>query len=111
LWAGAESGLFETAKKGIVLLSALLTFIARVLFTVATVVLVLGLMAVAVVTMIGLLIWSLLRGRRPVLDTSGFARARSFRPGRGAPRAPVQPTGEVIDVEVREVSGAAIRRD
>jgi hypothetical protein len=46
-----------------------------------------------------------------VLDTSGFARARSFRPGRGAARAPVQPTGEVIDVEVREVSGAAIRRD
>ncbi|MFY7863429.1 hypothetical protein [Roseateles sp.] len=92
-------------------MSALLTFIARVVFGVVTVVLVLGLLAVAVVTMIGLLLWSLLRGRRPVFDTSGFARARSFRAGRGVPRAKAQPTGEVIDVEVREVSGAAIRRD
>ena len=58
-------------------------------------------MGVAVVTMLGLLIWSLLRGRKPVFDTSGFARARSFRAG---PRtAATKPMGEVIDVEVREV--------
>jgi hypothetical protein len=85
-----------------ILFSALITFITRVIFTLATVVLVLCLMGVAVVTMIGLLIWSLLRGRKPVLDTSGFARARNFRAGpRGAAGKPV---GEVIDVEVREVA-------
>ncbi len=96
------------------MLSALLTLIARVFFTVATVVLVLALMALALLTMLGLLVWSLLRGRRPVLDTSGFARARNFRAGRGAAPAsgrPVRPTGEIIDVEAREVSGVAIRRD
>ncbi|MCV2354094.1 hypothetical protein LNV09_07930 [Paucibacter sp. B2R-40] len=82
-------------------MSALFTFITRVIFTLATVVLVLALMGVAVVTMIGLLIWSLLRGRKPVFDTSGFARARSFRAGQ---RAPAKPAGEVIDVEVREVA-------
>jgi hypothetical protein len=82
------------------LLAALINFVVRVVLTLATVVLVLALMGVAVVTMIGLLIWSLLRGRRPVIDTSGFARARSFRAGQ---RAPAKPAGEVIDVEVREV--------
>lgn len=82
--------------------AALINFVVRVVFTLATVVLVLALMGVAVVTMIGLLIWSLLRGRRPVIDTSGFARARSFRAGQRA-AAPPKPVGEVIDVEVREV--------
>ncbi len=80
--------------------AALINFVVRVVLMLATVVLVLALMGVAVVTMIGLLIWSLLRGRRPVIDTSGFARARSFRAGQ---RAPARPVGEVIDVEVREV--------
>lgn len=82
-------------------MSALINFVLRVVFTLATVVLVLGLMGVAIVTMLGLVIWSLLRGRKPVLDTSGFARARNFRAG---PRQAAKPMGEVIDVEVREVS-------
>ncbi|MCV2357905.1 MULTISPECIES: hypothetical protein [Roseateles] len=82
-------------------MSALFTFITRVIFALVTVVLVLCLMGVAIVTMIGLVIWSLLRGRKPVLDTSRFTRARSFRAG---PRgAAAKPMGEVIDVEVREV--------
>ncbi len=83
-------------------MSALFTFITRLILTLATVVLVLCLMGVAVVTMIGLFIWSLLRGRKPVFDTSGFARARNYRAGQrgGAPK----PMGEVIDVEVREVA-------
>lgn len=89
------------------MLSALVSLGVRLLLTVATVVLVLTLMAVAVVTMLGLLLWSLLRGRKPVIDVSGFARARQFRPGQrpgrsaGAGRA--RPTGEVVDVEVTEV--------
>ncbi|MBT9493735.1 MAG: hypothetical protein IV107_15640 [Paucibacter sp.] len=83
--------------------AALINFVVRVVLTLATVVLVLALMGVAVVTMIGLLIWSLLRGRRPVLDTSGFARARSYRPGQRAASTTPKPVGEVIDIEAREV--------
>ncbi|QPF73575.1 hypothetical protein G8A07_12005 [Roseateles sp. DAIF2] len=82
------------------MLSALVSFAVRLLLAVATVVLVLALMGVALVTMLGLMIWSLVRGRKPVVDLSGFARARRFRAGSGSKRAPV---GEVVDVEVREV--------
>lgn len=85
------------------MISAVVSFVVRLLLTVATVVLVLCLMAVALLTMLGLVIWSLLRGRKPTIDVSGFARARQFRAGRpGAGRA-AAPVGEVVDVEVREV--------
>jgi hypothetical protein len=77
-----------------------LSLVARLVFTVFTVLLVLGLMAVALVTLLGLMLWSLLRGRKPVVDLSGFARARQFRPGSGTRTKPV---GEVVDVEAREV--------
>jgi hypothetical protein len=92
------------------LLSAVVSFALRLLLAVASVVLVLALMGVALVTMLGLMLWSLLRGRKPVIDVSGFARARQFRPGaRGAAnRAAV---GEVVDVEVREVKSPAPRLD
>ncbi len=82
------------------MLSALVSFALRLLLALATVVLVLALMGVALVTMLGLMLWSLIRGRKPVIDVSGFARARQFRAGgrRGA-----KPAGEVVDVEVREV--------
>ncbi|MCX2863210.1 hypothetical protein OOZ63_15365 [Paucibacter sp. PLA-PC-4] len=87
------------------MLSAVVTFAVRLLLAVATIVLVLGLMAVALVTMLGLMLWSLVRGRKPVIDVSGFARARQqFRRGAAA-RAP----GEVVDVEVREVKNPAPR--
>jgi len=84
------------------MLSALVSFALRLLLAVSTVVLVLALMGVALLTMLGLMLWSLIRGRKPVIDVSGFARARQFRPGQrgGAAR---QPAGEVVDVEVREV--------
>ncbi|MEJ6000396.1 hypothetical protein [Paucibacter soli] len=81
----------------------MLSLVARLVFTVFTVLLVLGLMAVALVTVLGLVLWSLLRGRRPVVDLSGLARARQFRPG--ARKA----AGEVVDVEAREVPSAAPR--
>lgn len=91
------------------MLSALVSFALRLLLAVATVVLVLALMGVALLTLLGLTIWSLIRGRKPALDLSGFARARQFRAGTGmggggggafGRRAPA---GEVVDVEVREV--------
>ena len=79
------------------MISALLGFVVRVGLTIVTVVLVLGLMAVALVTMLFLIIFSLLSGKRPKIDVSAFNRARQFRAG-------VQnPAGEVIDVEAREV--------
>lgn len=85
------------------MISALISFVLRVVLAVATVVLVLSLLAVALATTLGLLLWSLIRGRRPRVDLSGFARARQFRAGTGfAPRA-ARACGEIVDVEVREV--------
>jgi len=84
------------------MISALFGFVLRVVLTFATVVLVLGLMAVALVTMLFVSIFSLLSGKKPKIDVSGFQRARQFRAG-GRPGAPRKPAGEVIDVDVREV--------
>jgi len=86
------------------LISAVLSLVARLVFTAFTVLLVLGLMAVALVTVLGLVLWSLLRGRKPVVNLSGFAKARQFRP-----RARAKASGEVVDVEAREVSSATPR--
>ena len=83
------------------MISALFGFVVRVVLTLATIVLVLGLMAVALVTMLFVIIFSLLSGKKPKIDVSGFKRARQFRAG--APRASKKPAGEVIDVEAREV--------
>ncbi len=89
------------------MLSALVSFALRLLLAVATVVLVLALMGVALLTLLGLTIWSLIRGRKPALDLSGFARARQFRAGTGMGGGGAfgrrAPAGEVVDVEVREV--------
>jgi hypothetical protein len=56
----------------------------------------LGALLVAVVLTVGLVIWSLLRGRRPAAGVfnASFQRARRSRSA---------PIGEVVDVEVREV--------
>lgn len=89
------------------MLSALVSLALRILLAVATVVLVLTLMGVALITMLGLILWSLIRGRKPVIDVSGFAKARQFRPGQRPGSR--QPAGEVVDVEVREVKPAQPR--
>jgi uncharacterized protein (DUF58 family) len=83
------------------MISALFGLVVRVVLTIATIVLVLGLMAVALVTMLFVIIVSLLSGKKPKIDVSGFKRAQQFRAG--APRAAQKSAGEVIDVEVREV--------
>lgn len=80
------------------MISALFGFVLRVVLTIATVVFVLCLMAVALVTMLFVIILSLLSGKKPKIDVSGFKRAQQFRAG-----APRKPSGEVIDVEAREV--------
>jgi len=84
------------------LISSIFSFVIRIVLTLATVVLVLGLMAVALVTMLFVIIFSLLSGKKPKIDVSGFKRARQFRAG-ARPGAPRKPAGEVIDVDAREV--------
>lgn len=83
-------------------ISAFFSFLLRIVLAVATLVLVLFLLSVAVISMLGLLLWSLIRGRRPTVDLSGFARARQFRAGAGFARARAA-SADVVDVEVREV--------
>ncbi len=83
-------------------ISKFFSFVLRVVVALATLVLVLCLLSVAVVSMLGLLLWSLIRGRRPKVDLSGFARARQFRAGAGFARARAA-SADVVDVEVREV--------
>ncbi len=88
------------------MISSVVSFAIRLLLTLATVVLGLSLLAVAFVTMLVVIVWSLIRGRKPRIDVSGFARARGkFRAAGG------KPVGEVVDVEVREVPDSAPRLD
>ena len=63
---------------------------------VSAVVVMLGALLVAVVLTVALVIWALLRGRRPAqgVFNASFQRAR---------RRQAAPQGEVVDVEVREV--------
>ena len=89
------------------MISSLVSFVIRLVLAVATVILVLSLMAVALVTMLGLVLWSLIRGRRPTIDVSGFARARGrFRPAGARPA--VDPA-DIVDVEAREVPNSRPR--
>ncbi len=92
--------------------SALISLVLRLVLAVATAILVLGLMALALATLLGLSLWSLLRGRKPVVDLSGFARARAFRAGQGfagaaGPGGRRMDPADVVDVEAREVGGDA----
>jgi|GEM_PF-779926 len=94
-------------------LSTLFSIAARLVLAVASLVLFLVVLAAGLVIFGGVLLWSLIRGRRPTLHTAAFQRAahfraQAFRGGRGpfpggmagTGRAP---QGEVIDAEVREV--------
>lgn len=56
----------------------------------------LGMVLLGLVAGTLLLLWSLLRGGRPVFRFRGM-------PPRGAWRAPAQPPGEVVDIEAREI--------
>lgn len=93
------------------MLTALISLVLRLVLAVATAILVLGLMALALVTLLGLSLWSLLRGRKPTVDLSGFARARAFRAGQGFRAAggagQRMDPADVVDVEVREVAEGA----
>jgi hypothetical protein len=78
----------------------LIRILLRAALLVGGVVLGLAMMALAVLVMLAVLVWSLLRGRKPVVDLSGLRRARRHMGG-----------GEVVDVEARDVTpGGAHQR-
>lgn len=96
-------------------LSALLSIAARIVLAAASLLLFLAVLAAGLVIFAVVLLWSLLRGRKPTLHTAAFQRAaqfrsQAFRPGAGpgagpgvGPRAARAPQGDIIDAEVREV--------
>ncbi|MEO8152999.1 MAG: hypothetical protein ABI605_08010 [Rhizobacter sp.] len=95
----------------------MLTFIQRLISLVLRLLLVgvgllfaAALVAAGVVLTLVLVIWSLLRGRRPrVVRFHVDPRA----PFAGMRRGPAQPPGEVVDIEAREVpdTPAQLKRD
>lgn len=94
-------------------LTTLSRWLLRAVVVLAGLVFGLSLLAAGVVVGLGVLLWSLVRGRRPtVLQFRRFTQAR-WGGFAGAPFAqPAKPQGEVIDIEAREVSpqGEAQRR-
>jgi len=94
-------------------LSTLLSIAARLVLAAASIVLFLAVLAAGLVIFGVVLLWSLIRGRKPTLHTATFRRAaefrsRAFRPGGGmnGMNGGRVPQGEVIDAEVREVPNA-----
>lgn len=67
----------------------LLVRLAMIVFTAGVA---LALMALALVTLAAMFVWSLLRGRKPTVDLSGLRRARKR-----------MADGDVMDVEAREI--------
>ena len=81
------------------LLSALLRFV----LVIGGMLLMLGALLLGLLLASGVVLWALLRGRRPGpvnLRWGGMPRPRGF-----GPRA----TGEVVDVQAREVDGPSLR--
>lgn len=83
------------------LIATILAVAARLLLAVASLVLFLALLVVGLAIVAGVLLWSLIRGRKPVLHTATFKRASQYGARAWGGR---QPQGEVVDVEVREVT-------
>lgn len=87
-------------------LSTLVSIVARVVLAAASLVLFLAVLAAGLVIFGVVLLWSLIRGRKPTMHTAAFQRAAQFRSQafRGADGGRVQqPQGDIIDAEVREV--------
>lgn len=84
------------------LISDLLTFVARVVRAALFLLLFLALLVVGLCVFGVLLIWSLIRGRRLQRPTVGVFRTASDFRAQAFKRRP-EPTGEVVDIEAREV--------
>ncbi|UXH76389.1 hypothetical protein [Roseateles amylovorans] len=89
------------------LLSTILNLAARILLAVASLVLFFVMLLVGLAVLAGVLVWSLLRGRKPVLHTATFKRATHMGAHAWGRRPPpggrMTDSAEVVDVEVREV--------
>jgi hypothetical protein len=89
-----------------------LALLARLFLVIAGAVFFVSALVAAFIASIVLLVWSLLTGRRPTLVHFSDGRWM-FRTRRAAQQAPAggagrpQASGEVVDVEVREVRGDA----
>jgi hypothetical protein len=68
-----------------------------------------GAVLLAVVLALGVLIWALLRGRRPVAVRSVWRHATARQPFGPGPGGAARSSAEVVDVEAREVPGEAAR--
>jgi len=88
-------------------LSDVLTAVVRVLLWLLTAVLALGLLSLALLLLLGGVLWALVRGRRstPLVVVSRFQHYARQRVWPGRPAGPAAPTAppEVVDVEAREV--------
>lgn len=93
-------------------LSTLFSIATRLVLAAASIVLFLVVLAAGLVIFGVVLLWSLVRGRKPTLQTATFQRAaqfrsQAFRPGgmngMNGMNGNRVPPGEVIDAEVREV--------
>ena len=84
--------------------------VLRIALGVAGFVLALGALFIGLVLSAGLIVWALIRHRKPVaqLFRERAAMARGFRAA--APVWRQSPRGEVVDVAVREVPAHEVRR-
>ncbi|GAA0764594.1 hypothetical protein LRH25_10045 [Ideonella azotifigens] len=94
-------------------MSSLSLFLARVALAIRRVVLALaGLVFVAVLLLVGLtlglvlLLWALLRGRRPSPMNLRWGRGARGMPGWATGRQPSANSAEVVDIQAREVPAA-----
>lgn len=94
------------------LMETTMLFLKRLLFGIGALVLVLSSLVLGLLLTLVVVPWALLRGRRPGpvrFSWHSTQRAPGWgRPG-GSRHAP--PTGEVVDVEVRELPSQPPRRD
>lgn len=94
-------------------LAGLGTLLLRLLLGVAGLVFMLGVMLFGLAVFGVLLVWALLRGRRPAPLRFGMHRGSGwgrFHGGPAARRQAAQPA-DIVDIEVREIAEPGPRRD
>jgi hypothetical protein len=99
---------FAPWPEGRILISALFSLLLRVVLTVASVLLVLWLLAMALAVAIGITVWRLLRGQRPGFAAFSTVRQRAQQgpwARSGAARRP-SASADVVDIEAREIPEA-----
>jgi hypothetical protein len=94
-------------------LTALPALLLRGLLGVAGLLFMVGVMLFGLAVFGVLLVWALLRGRRPVPMRFGMHRGSGWGPFQGGPsvrRAATRPV-DVVDIEAREIAEPGARRD